>query len=282
MVSEEHRKNDLLQKIYFTPGLPGSFSSSHVLKKILKQKYNTDVSLKKISEWLSNQKVHSLHKPAPQNYPRNPIVVKNVDEQWQGDLMFLPDLAGFNDNTSTFLLVIDVLSKYIWIEPLSNKSGPECARAFTNILVRASPRKPEKLQTDDGTEFFIAHFKRVTNKYGIKHFSTKSDMKAAVAERAIKTIKEKIYKYITSDPRAGNYYLDQLQNIVKSYNLTYHSTTGKAPASVTTCDSGLIVEKMYGKLWGYDRGKPKCDLKVGDHVRISSRKTPLSKRYKGN
>ena len=46
--------------------------------------------------------------------------------------------------------------------------------------------------------------------------------KSAVAERFIRTIKNKIFKYITSISK--NVYIDKLDDIVKEYNNTYHKS----------------------------------------------------------
>lgn len=277
--------SDMLKTIYFNPGHPGSFTSALSLKRILKKIYNKVIPLKHIEEWLKNQRPHYMHKPAPQTFSRNPIFASRVDEQWQADLLFLPDLAPFNQKISIHIVVIDVLSRFAWIEPLPNKTGKECSRAFEAILARAGPRKPESLQTDDGKEFFNSHFHQLMVKYDIEHFSSSSDLKAAIAERFIKTIKEKIYKYLAIAP-ASNEYLSALQDLVRSYNNTYHSSIGMTPASVSNCTAGKAVWNLYHHVWAKDRGhkrKPReLQFNVGDFVRISSRKQPLSKRYKGN
>lgn len=281
----------LLKTIYLNPSSPGSFSSSKVIKKILFEKYNEQVPISFINDWLQKQRAYFMHKPAKQAFDRNPIVVSRMDEQWQADLLFLPELAPFNNNIFCHLLVIDILTRFLWIEPMRNKTGGECTSAFKTVLTRASPRKPEKLQTDDGKEFFNSEFQNLMKRFNIDHFSTKSDLKAAVAERAIKTIKEKIYKYLSSNPLNNNY-LHVLQDIVSSYNQTFHSSIGMAPAQVTRCNSGKVLWRLYHHIWDKNRAdeeKKKTSkqkkmplLKTGDYVRYSSRKLPLTKRYKGN
>ena len=54
--------------------------------------------------------------------------------------------------------------------------------------------------------------------------------KFVVAERFIKTLKNKIYKYMTSVSK--NVYLDKLDEIVNKYNNTYHSTIKMKPVDV--------------------------------------------------
>ena len=51
-------------------------------------------------------------------------------------------------------------------------------------------------------------------------YSTHNEGKSAVAERFIRTLKNKIYKYMTSI--SENVYIDKLDNIVDEYNNISH------------------------------------------------------------
>ena len=53
-------------------------------------------------------------------------------------------------------------------------------------------------------------------------YSTRNEGKSVVAERFIRTLKNKIYKYTTSVSQ--NVYIDKLDNIVSKYSNTYQST----------------------------------------------------------
>ena len=61
-------------------------------------------------------------------------------------------------------------------------------------------------------------------------YSTNNEGKSVVAERFIRTLKKKIYKYITLVPK--NVYIDKLDDIVNKYNNTYHSKTKIKPVDV--------------------------------------------------
>ena len=58
-------------------------------------------------------------------------------------------------------------------------------------------------------------------------YSTNNEGKSVVAERFIRTLKSKIYKYITSISK--NMYIDKLNTIVNKYNNTYHTTIKMKP-----------------------------------------------------
>ena len=61
-------------------------------------------------------------------------------------------------------------------------------------------------------------------------YSTHNEGKSVVAERFIRTLKTKIYKYMTSISK--NVYIDKLDDIVNKYNNTYHSTIKIKPVDV--------------------------------------------------
>ena len=56
-------------------------------------------------------------------------------------------------------------------------------------------------------------------------YSINNEGKSVVAERFIRTLRTKIYKYMTSVSK--NVYTDKLDDIVGEYNNTYHRTIKK-------------------------------------------------------
>ena len=95
-------------------------------------------------------------------------------------------------------------------------------------------------------------------KNDIKMYSTHNEGKSVVAERFIRTIKNKIYKYMTSVSK--NVYIDKSDDIVHKYNNKKNRTIKMKPLDVkdnTYIDFGKEVNDNNFK------------FKVGDHVRIS-------------
>ena len=108
-------------------------------------------------------------------------------------------------------------------------------------------------------------------KNDIEMYSTHNEGKSVVTERFIRTIKNKIYKHITSISK--NVYIDKLDDIVNECNNTKHRITKMKPIDVkdnTYIDFGKEVND----------NDPK--FKVGDHVRISKYKNIFSKVYTPN
>ena len=81
------------------------------------------------------------------------------DEQLVADLVEMQPLAKRNSGNRYILVVVDAFSKYAWVEPIKSKTGIAVTEAFKKILKRAEGRTPQTLQTDDGNNFTITHFK---------------------------------------------------------------------------------------------------------------------------
>ena len=139
--------------------------------------------------------------------------------------------------------------------------------AFQKIL-DDSKRKPHKIWVDKGSEFYNSHFKKWLKGNSIEMYSTHNEGKSVVAERFIRTLKSKIYKYMTSISK--NVYIDKLDDIVNEYNNTYHRTIKMKPIDVKNNTYIYIGKEVHDN-------DPK--FKVGDHVRISKYKNIFAKGY---
>ena len=179
-------------------------------------------------------------------------------------------ISKFNRGFRFLLCVIDISSKYAWLVPLKDKKGVSIVNAFQNIL-KKSNRKPNKIWVDKGSEFHNSHFKKWLKDNSIEMYSTHNEGKSIVAERFIRAIKNKIYKYMTSISK--NVYIDKLYDIVQKYNNKKHRTIKMKPIDVK--DNSYID---FGK--EVNNNDPK--FKVGDHVRISKYKNIFVKGYTPN
>ena len=176
----------------------------------------------------------------------------------------------FNKGFRFLLCIIDIFSKYAWVVPLKDKKGISIVNAFQKIL-KESNRKPNKIWVDKGSEFYNNSFKKWLKDNDIEMYSTNNDRKSVVAERFIKTLKNKTYKYMTSISK--NVYIDKLDDIAKKYNNTYHRSIKMKPVDVT--DNRYIGFKKE-----VNDKNPK--FKVGDHIRISKYKNIFAKGYMPN
>ena len=100
---------------------------------------------------------------------------------------------------------------------------------FKDVL--KGDRRPKAVRTDKGSEFYNRYFKQFLEERRIKLFYALNETKANFAERYIKTLKKRLYRYFTHVQK--HKYMHILQDVVKSINDTPNrSLRGRAPASV--------------------------------------------------
>ena len=87
--------------------------------------------------------------------------------------------------------------KYAWVEPIKTKTGQAVTDAFEKILKQG--RKPIQLQTDSEKEFYNKTFAQLLKRCNIHHFWTSGDTKASVVERFNRTLKQRMYRYFTTN-----------------------------------------------------------------------------------
>ena len=268
-------KNDKtlsLKQRYFNPNLPGSFGGVQSLKRHA----NSKLSLEEIKNWLGEQDTYTLHKPVKRKFPRRKIIVSGIDAMWQSDLIDCQNIKKENDNFGYLLVCIDVFSKFAWVIPLKNKTSSEICRGFTEIF--SSKRKCKKICTDKGSEFYNTVVQKFFKSHKIKHFSTENnDIKASIAERFIRTLKEKIYRYFTFYRKKR--FVEVLPSLVSSYNKTYHRSIKRAPIEVTYKNSEDVWQILYGDKDTTVKKEKKPVLKLGDRVRISKTRRNFKKSY---
>ena len=109
----------------------------------------------------------------------------------------MQSISKCNKGIRYLLCAIDLFSKYAFVVPLRDKKGASIANAFQSILHK-SKRKPNKIWTDQGSEFYNTHFKKWLKDNDIIMYSTHNEGKSVVAERFIKSLKNKIYKHMTA------------------------------------------------------------------------------------
>ena len=133
------------------------------------------------------------------------------DNIWGADLAYMQLISKFNKGFRFLLCVIDIFSKYAWPVPLEDKKGVSIVNVFQSIL-KKSNRKPDKIWVDKRGELYNRSKKSWLEKNDIAMYSTHYEGKSVVAERFISTIKNKIYKYMTSISK--NVCIDKLDDIV--------------------------------------------------------------------
>ena len=210
----------------------------------------------------NEQLAEELRKPKPiiRNFKKRKVYSAFKDNIWGADLADMQVISKFNKGFRFLLCVIGIFSKYAWGVPLKNKKGVSIVNAFQSIL-KKSNKKPNKIWVDKNSDFYNNSFKKWLQDNDTVMYSVHNEGKSAIAERFIRTLKNKIYKHMTSISK--NVYIDKLDDIVNEYNNTYRRTIKMKPFDVKDNTYINIAKEVNDK-------DPK--FKVGDHVRISKYK----------
>ena len=113
---------------------------------------------------------------------------------------------------------------------MKSKYSTDAVVAFKKKLRIKST--PAKVWVDQGTEFG-GEFRKICTDKNIKIYSTRSETKTTVAERAIKSLKNNINRYMEEN---GDKCMRKMDSFLKIMNTRVNRSTGKAPKNVTKKD----------------------------------------------
>ena len=122
----------------------------------------------------------------------------------------MQSLTKYNKGIKYLLCAIDLFSKNAWVVPLKDKKGSSIVNAFQTVISKG--RKPNKVWVDQGSECYNNSFKEFLKINNIEIYSTYNEGKSVVAERFIRTLKNKTFKHMTAISK--NVYFDVLDDIV--------------------------------------------------------------------
>ena len=224
----------------------------------------------------TDQLAEELHKQRRVHFPRRRVNAKGIDQIWSADLVDMQAFARYNKGLRFLLTVIDVFSKYAWVEGMKTKTGQEITTAFRKITSR---RKPKMLWVDKGTEFYNRTFRRWLDEQDIHLYSTENEGKAVVVERFNRTLKSHMWRYFSAN--STHVYVDVLSDLVERYNSTRHWSIGMTPVEASRKVNEKRVERnLYGRRKG-DKQRSNM-FKIGDEVRIAKAKRHFEKGYTPN
>ena len=266
-------QEEYLKAIYYDPSHPASYSGTDKLYREVKREGRYQIKRKLLKEWLTSQETYGLHNQARRRFKRPRVMVAGVGVQADSDLMDMTQLSVYNDNINYVLVVIDDFSRYVWTKPLKSKNGREVAKAFKDIFQDGF--KTLKLRFDAGGEYTNQVVQKLFADRGIKHFTTFNETKANIAERVIKTLKSKYFRYMTEHQTFR--YIDILDDVTHGYNHSYHRTIKMRPVDVTRENQAQVRNNIYGRYNGF-KMKP-FRYSIGDWVRISYLKRTFQREY---
>lgn len=262
----------LLCRLYYTPSSPASFGG--ISRLVREAKKHTPINKEDVQSWLKKQFTYTLHYPARHNFVRNPTFVTGIGEQVQVDLVDMSMFADENDGYRFLLTAIDSFSKKAAVIALKNKSGRSVASAFERIV---SALQPSSVYSDAGTEFTNNIVQQFLTAKKITHFVSQSEKKAAIAERFNRTLKERMFRYMTSS--GSRRYIDVLDDLVCAYNKSKHRSIGMAPVEVTEDNQRQVFQHLFKSPDVLPTTTESTDLRVGDSVRVRYKLGRFDKAY---
>lgn len=275
----------LLRKIYYDAKKPSSFSSAKKLYQVLNAN-GKKAGYHRIRKWLNSQDNYSLLKTPRRSFKRLHVYTTGIGNLYEADLMEIGNISKENDGYRYILVVMDVFSKYAWLQPLKTKTGHEVSTALRKIFQNTNT---EKIRTDKDKCFLSKNTQQLFKEKGIRHFVTQNeDVKCNFVERLIRTLRQKFWRFFLT--KRSHRIIDDLQSIVQSYNSTIHRTLGIAPENVSSQNEVDLWARMYlTKKKPRARAKEKkpekkrkYKYKIGALVRISHVKHIFDRSYSQN
>jgi len=252
---------ELLNELYYNEST--GFQSADKLYRKAK-KIDSSITLKQVKDFLAQQSTAQITKEVKRNKNFNSIISPSVRNNYQCDLMNLPNPA-LNGGYKYLFSIIDVYSRYVFSTPIKTKSGDVVFEAFKKMIQTNGACK--NLNCDLGSEFIYKPFVDYCKKQDIAlwYSNPEQDNKNAIIERFHRTMRGLILKYTVSNSKS---YLAALPNLIKNYNTTYHNTIKCEPLDAWT---------------GQERNLQtintvKDTFKIGDRVRHIVNKKTFDKR----
>uniref|UniRef100_A0A914H7W1 Integrase catalytic domain-containing protein n=1 Tax=Globodera rostochiensis TaxID=31243 RepID=A0A914H7W1_GLORO len=189
----------LLDQLYKDTRSPAAFTSVEpLLREAARAHPQHAITRAETRRYLSRQRVYTLHRRAVRRFRRLPTLASGLHTDWQADLADFVQLKRYNRGHAYLLVCVDTLSRQLFVEPVLSKQAAHIVTAFEHIFRRAG-YTPWKLMTDQGKEFTANAVQHYLAKKEVQHhcMHTSPQWHAGIAERANRSIKERLYRYFT-------------------------------------------------------------------------------------
>ncbi|KAL3069608.1 hypothetical protein niasHT_036734 [Heterodera trifolii] len=235
---------------------------SHLLNKDKRAQNKEPTAFKEFVErakqnpQLTTQRTYTLHRQAKRRYRRLPTLAPGLHTEWQADLA--------------------IFDRLVFVEPVKTKTSANMINAFKHIFKR-SKYIPWKVLTDQGKEFTARAVQQFFRTKDVEHFCmlTSPQFHAGMAERANRSIKERLYRYFTEQNTYK--WIGVVQDIVCAINHSQNSSIGMRPVDVNFKNAEALRQKLHDAAENVVRRQPK--YRVGDRVRIEKYKHVFQKGY---
>ena len=249
-----------LQRLY-TQGAASYGSVRNLVKA-------SNLSVSKVRQFLQSKSSFTKFTLDTRKFKRMKAFARFKNEIWCMDLASVEKIPKDNNGIKYLLVRQDLFDRTVDAKQMKSKVSKETVRAFWSIITKRNCS--ENVWVDKGIEL-AGECKKSCKAEGLQIYSTMSETKAAFAERRIRSLKNKLYRYMEDN---GYEYIHKLTQFVTTLNCRRNCSIDLIPKNVKSSD---FLSILYSKPLREFR-KPK--FKVGDRVRIRMYDSPFRKGYK--
>lgn len=262
----------ILKHVYYDVNSPACYAGVEKVYREAKR-LNPNITRKDVERFLEGERTYTVYRSIVRKFPRLKTRASGLHTDWQADLAIFISTARKNNNYKYLLVVVDVLSRRVYVEPVKTKRSIDMIPAFERIFERAGTT-PWRLYTDRGLEFVAKPMLNYFESKGIQKLNayTNPVVHASIVERMNRTIKEKLYKYFAENNTKR--WVDVIQNIADGINKSVSRITKMRPIDVTYDNAEELRKKLYN-VEPSNKKKPK--FKAGDVVRFANVKLTFNK-----
>ncbi len=265
---------DRLNEIYLFPSSPASFEGIDAVYREAKRQ-GINVTRKQVKQYLQTQRAYTRHGQIRTRFPRLPIWSYSKNDCWFMDLHDVSKLSWQNRRKKFLLIVVDALSRFLYCEPLKNKTADVVLEAMKTVIEKAGTA-PARITVDAGSEFVNNKMRQFLERQGVQVQIARAPLKASLAELMGKLLKNKIFRYMTH--KRTKAYIDHLQDFVDSLNSRQLSSLGGLrPKDVTYENQTEVYQLQLG--WYRGRKNNNFCFEIGDSVRLVNKPETFRKGY---
>ena len=259
-----------LKRIYYGDST-GAFRGPDALYSQAVSEGVVGVTLGKVKRWLSSEPVYTLYRPARRNYPRRRVTAKYAGHIVQVDIM---DMQRLRQTFRYVLLAYDTFSKYLTGVPLKNRT-PDAVQEALDIIITRAPYPIHNIYWDKEGAFISKQIQAYLKTKDIHNYTTKSKVKAPGVERAIRTMRLWLQRFLDSNKTVK--WVPRLPILIKQYNnraTLYHQAPTSRAGDQPNADT------QTASLSQLPEGKPKLPP-IGSYVRLNRLRQIFDKEATG-
>ncbi len=203
----------------------GHFGRDHTIEAIRASGFDWPGIQGDVSKVIAECDICQRGRPMAAMRPRPfRLAAQGPNREWSADMMELEPVRGY----TYILIVICNYSRFIHLTRMRSVSAAETAEALETLFLEFG--RPERLRTDNGTNFKSETLNEVLAKYGVTmvEIAPYESRSNAIVERAIREIRRHIYAFT----QEGQQWPDVVKQVQFIMNRAIHSATGYAPADV--------------------------------------------------